>query len=270
LEGVGVIDNTGTSNSVLSVGNGVNDSSTRIFAGVLRNSGTATLGFTAEGTNNLILEGRNTASGPFRVQNGCVLGGTGVISGPLTVAALGVLDPGSPMLGPIGTLAVSNSLTLQGTNLMHLDRGSTPNSDRIVGMTGITYGGNLSVQVVGAPPELGDSYQLYSFSGPASGSFASMELPTLNAGQVWYFNPSTGVLSVTTPRPPDTTITNAIIGGNLVLSWPNGVGWKVQCQTNTLTVGISSNWTTLMGVTSPYTNVVNSANGSVFYRLIFP
>lgn len=63
-------------------------------------------------------------------------------------------------------------------------------------------------------------------------------------------------------------ITNSIINGNkLVLSWPNGQGWKLESQTNTLLTGLSNNWVTNTGATSPFTNTIDPAQPAVFYRL---
>ncbi len=64
-----------------------------------------------------------------------------------------------------------------------------------------------------------------------------------------------------------------VANNQLVLSWPaDHTGWQLQAQTNTLSVGISTNWTNVNG--SPATNRViipiNLTNGSVFYRLIYP
>jgi hypothetical protein len=44
----------------------------------------------------------------------------------------------------------------------------------------------------------------------------------------------------------------------------------LQSQTNSLTVGITTNWVTVPGAVPPFTNAVNPANGTVFYRLFYP
>jgi hypothetical protein len=59
----------------------------------------------------------------------------------------------------------------------------------------------------------------------------------------------------------------------LTLTWPSGyTGWQLQAQTNSLTVGISTNWANVGGSTSTNKVVVpiNVANGCVFYRLVYP
>jgi len=57
------------------------------------------------------------------------------------------------------------------------------------------------------------------------------------------------------------------------LSWPaDHLGWHLQVQTNTLGIGLGTNWMTLPGsdlVTG--TNItINPASGAVFYRLVSP
>jgi hypothetical protein len=64
-----------------------------------------------------------------------------------------------------------------------------------------------------------------------------------------------------------------VSGGNLTLSWPaDHIGWQLQAQTNTVAVGLSSNWSNVAGSTTvdQMTVPVNPANGTVFYRLVYP
>ena len=68
-------------------------------------------------------------------------------------------------------------------------------------------------------------------------------------------------------------LTNTVVGASLVLSWPNGQGWVLQAQTNNLSTGLvpaTNAWTRLGAATSPFTNAINPANGTVFYRLVYP
>jgi CubicO group peptidase (beta-lactamase class C family) len=59
----------------------------------------------------------------------------------------------------------------------------------------------------------------------------------------------------------------------LALSWPaDHLGWHLQVQTSAPGAGLGTNWMTLPGsdlVTG--TNItINPANGTVFYRLVYP
>jgi hypothetical protein len=70
-----------------------------------------------------------------------------------------------------------------------------------------------------------------------------------------------------------TNLEFSVIGNQLSLSWPaNHTGWTLQAQTNSLAVGISSNWVNVAGstLTNQMTIPINFNNGSVFYRLIYP
>ena len=67
-------------------------------------------------------------------------------------------------------------------------------------------------------------------------------------------------------------LTNSIANGNqLVLSWPNGSGWLLLAQTDSLATGLNTNnWVTNTGATSPFTNTIDTAQPTVFYRLYHP
>ncbi len=59
----------------------------------------------------------------------------------------------------------------------------------------------------------------------------------------------------------------------MVLSWPaDHRGWRLQMQTNLMNTGLGTNWISLPGSASvnSVTNPINTANGSVFYRLAYP
>jgi hypothetical protein len=70
-----------------------------------------------------------------------------------------------------------------------------------------------------------------------------------------------------------TNIVVQVTGNNLTLSWPGDhIGWRLQVQTNALTQGLGTNWVGVAGstTTNQMTIPINPANGSVFYRLIYP
>jgi hypothetical protein len=57
------------------------------------------------------------------------------------------------------------------------------------------------------------------------------------------------------------------------LNWPaNHVGWRLQVQTNDVTQGLGTNWVDVVGatVTNQMTLPIDPANGSVFYRMVYP
>ena len=62
-------------------------------------------------------------------------------------------------------------------------------------------------------------------------------------------------------------------GNQLQLNWPTDhTGWQLQSQTNSLAVGLGTNWVNVGG--SAQTNLVamplNTTNGAVFFRLVRP
>ena len=70
------------------------------------------------------------------------------------------------------------------------------------------------------------------------------------------------------------TPTNIVVtttNNNIYLTWPaDHTGWTLQAQTNTSSIGLTTNWVDVAGSTSTNQFVIpiNTTNGSVFYRLI--
>ena len=57
------------------------------------------------------------------------------------------------------------------------------------------------------------------------------------------------------------------------ISWPaDQIGWRLEGQTNSLDVGMSSNWFTVPDSTTTNRVImtIDPANGAVFYRLVYP
>ena len=79
-----------------------------------------------------------------------------------------------------------------------------------------------------------------------------------------------GVVGVATNP---TNITSSVSGNVLTLSWPaDHIGWRLQTQTNSLSAGLGSGWTDVPGSTSvdSVSVTINPANGTVFYRMVYP
>jgi autotransporter-associated beta strand protein len=239
---------------------GANGSSTA-FSGRIAD-GLDTVKVVKVGSGSLLLNGNNTYTGLTTVSAG-TLGGTGVISGPVTISASGTLAPGAS----IGTLTVNNALTNTGTVFVEVGKnGATLTSDKIVGLTSVAYGGTLVVSNIG-PNALvgGESFQLFNIGG--SGNFTSIT-PVLTGGLSWSFNPATGILSVTggTTQPTLNFVNN---GTSLMFSWTPSTGFKLQSQTNSINVGLGSNWSDYPGGGTPPVNApIDSTQGTVFFRLI--
>lgn len=210
------------------------------------------------------------SSGTLYVDVGQALRGIGTVQGSVNVS--GTLAPGYP----IGTLTVSGTATLSGTNLMELNRTNSPATNDMLAAAAIIGGGILRVSNVGPDLQTGDSYKL--FSGAVSG-FSAIDLPATNAtGSLIYTwdnrlaTDGSIVLSSAVPS-VNTTPTNIMTGfdgANLTLSWPSDhIGWRLQ--TNSVDIG-GANWFDVPGsaVTNRFIIPVDPAQGKVFYRMVYP
>jgi uncharacterized protein with beta-barrel porin domain len=201
---------------------------------------------------------------------GGTLGGNGTIRAPVTVQSGSTLAPGNG----VGQLTVSNSLTLQAGSTTRMEINPALATNDQVRVTGtLTYAGTLIVTNFGGTPAAGDNYVL--FSAPTyAGVFSSTNLPPLPPGLGWKFISTNGTLSVIqTAATYPTNLTMAVNGSALEFSWPaDHIGWRLQVQTNSSTVGLGTNWWDIAGSTA--TNWVSlpmgPANENVFYRMIFP
>ena len=229
---------------------------------------------TKSGAGLLLLNGINTYTGITTVSNG-TLGGNGTIAGPVVVESGGNLAPGAS----IGVLTVNSNLTLNGTFTAELNSSAATNCDRVIGLNDVLYGGALAVTNIGPALTASDTFQLFSATTYA-GAFASITPATPGAGLTWNTNTLTadGTLRIAAigggPATNPTNIVSSVGGGNLTLSWPAGhLGWTLQTQTNTRSVGLvpaTNAWFNVAGSAS-VTNIVipvGTANPTVFYRLM--
>ena len=224
-------------------------------------------------SGSLFLTAVNSNTGPTVVQSGATFGGTGSVRSPVTVQSGGTLFAGTNF----GTFGISNTLTFQSgaTNLVKVNPATGVN-DLVAGVSLLTYGGTLVVtNTSGAAFTNGATYKLYAATN-YSGAFSAIVPASPGAGLAWITTnlAVNGTLSVgvgiSTNAVPLTWLHN---GGTLTLSWPSDhIGWRLQCQTNTLAVGISTNWVTVPGSTA--TNYlalpISTTDPTIFYRLIYP
>jgi len=189
--GTGKVNVTSSQPATLTLDTPTNQSSSGVISGAvsLVKSGPATQTLTGThtytGTTTVsggTLNVTGALAGGTTTVNGGVLAGTGTLGGPTTVNAVGTLAPGS---NGIGTLSINNSLSLLGTVAMEVNKtGTTLASDRVQGVTNLTYSGTLAVTATGDALAAGDTFTLFSATSYA-GSFTTLNLPTLGAGLAW-------------------------------------------------------------------------------------
>jgi autotransporter-associated beta strand protein len=154
-------------------------------------------GLTKLGAGALYLDASNTYTGTTTVTAGTVAG-SGTISGPVVVSAAGNLGAGDAG-ATVGTLAVNNSLTLQGNVTLRVNNtGGLPVNDQVTVSGSLVYGGILTVPNIttdGTPLTINSTFQLFNVTGSPSGNFSGI-VGSPGAGLVYNFNPTNGVLSV--------------------------------------------------------------------------
>jgi autotransporter-associated beta strand protein len=240
------------------------------LTGAISGASSNTLSIIGSGT--VSIEGNNTFTGPIAASLS-ILAGNGIVRGPVTKTN-GRLNPGTP--AAIGTLTVSNSLTLAGSSLkttFRITKDGGQTNDKIVGLTSVTFAGQLIVTNIGVTPLVaGDSFQLFA-AGSYNGAFTSIILPPLPGSLVWNTNnlAISGRISVVNPLPPAPTIDPVYLdGGNIVISAPTVSGAEYVLET---TPGLEPpvTWTPVItnsGNGGTITNLipVNTATPQSFYR----
>jgi hypothetical protein len=139
----------------------------------------------------------------------------------------GTLSPGTS----IGTLTISNNVTLFGTTIMEVSHAA---HDRVRGINTLQMGGILEVVVVGTLTG-GEIFKLFE-ANSYSGGF-SYTLPTLPSPLAWDDTTlaTDGTLKVTGGAPPQPTIGPVLTSGtDLVVPVPtvSGASYVLQTTTN--------------------------------------
>ena len=249
LELSGVITNTVNNTSARNVV--FQGAGATLVSGVIKDGATAAnnpVQVTLSGPGVLTLTGTNTYSGPTTLFGGTLvvgatgvvstntvtvatngtLGGNGLILGAVSVAG-GTLAPGTS--GAISTLTISNTLTLaaNSTNVFRLDATGAGTNDNVAGLTGVTYGGNLSVVTNGnGTLAIGQVYQLFKAAAYSS-NFTTVTLPALPPTLAWSnslaVNGSIQVVAATSGASTNALLTSLVISpsGNLSPSFASGV-----------------------------------------------
>ena len=109
----------------------------------------------------------------------------------------------------------------------------------------------------------------FTWTNPPAGSYSLTADAVYTGGPA--VSPAVGIYVGIATNPP--SLDASVISGTLNLSWPaDHTGWELEAQTNSPGKGLSANWTIVSTSTSTNTMVIpfSPANGSVFYRLVYP
>ncbi len=217
-------------------------------------------GLTKTGAGRLYLNGVNTFTGPVSVNAGA-LGGSGTIAAPVTVAAAGTLAPGT---ATIGTLTLNSSLSIGGNLLFKVNKALAQSNDvaTVSGVLTNTGTGTVTITNLGVTIVPGDKFKLFNKAVQNGGA-----LVITGGGVNWVNNLAVdGSITAAVAAP---TLNVTPVGNSLQFSWTGS--FKLQSQTNSLSVGLSNNWADYPGGgSSPVLVPVNPANGAVFFRLSNP
>jgi autotransporter-associated beta strand protein len=248
----------------------------------------------AAGPGTTIMTNANSYTGNTLVSGGALaLSGQGsIISTNIVVAGGATLDvsklSSTFVLGSSQTL--SNSLSTatiagsanSGSGTISLGYApGTPSFDVTNGTLTLSAATVLKINNTG--PALGmGTYTLIGVddAGMVAGATPSSYVVT-GGGVQGTFRPtliisSSNTLDLVVGAAVNSNPTNILFGttnSQLYLTWPpDHTGWTLQAQTNSLAVGISTNWVNVAGSTGTNQIVVpiNLTNGSVFYRLVYP
>ena len=217
-----------------------------------------------QSSGTLTLTGANTLSGATIVSNGTLV--VTSVGGEMDVSG-GTLVAGG--VGSVITLNIGGALNIfSGTVVAGLDKTQSP-SNTVYSAAGlITYaGGKLKLLNYGPSLVVGDTFNIFNqlVNGPV--------MPIVSPGFTVTNNLAVdGSVSVASVAAPGTAkITASLSSGQLNLSWPAiWKGLNLQVQTNSLAVGVSTNWVTIPGTdaSNNYSTTPNNSNRCVFYRLV--
>jgi autotransporter-associated beta strand protein len=175
----------------------------------------------------------SAVTGGFALGAAQILSGSGSVNG--AIAINGTIAPGTSG-GAAGILTMGNSPVLNGVTLIKINRhnGAPLNDQIVLPSSGITYGGRLTVNNVGAPLTAGDNFQIFSAAN-YNGTFTTLNLPSLGTGLAWNTNALTkGALSVIATVEPEFGGMNQTSDGNFHFAGTGaaGVTYELDAATN--------------------------------------
>ncbi len=233
---------------------------------VLDLAGNGSASFDLNGFNQTLGGLKNTV-GPANL--GVVTNSSATLRTLTLDLAAGAYSFGGNISGNLGLTLKSGTQTLTGTNNY---TGNTTVNGGVLQLATATLAASTKVYVTNGAILQMDFVETNQVAGlvlngvnQPAGVYNSTTSPLFLAGA--------GSLRVQTIATNPTNITAVVSGGQYDLSWPaSHTGWRLQAQTNSLSVGLSSTWFEVAGSTSTNHVIIpiNPANGSVFFRLVYP
>jgi autotransporter-associated beta strand protein len=224
--GGAIIDDGGFAISILEplqhdtlLGAALDGGLTKLGAGTVTLTATNTYTGTTVVSNGTLAVNGSLGLSAVAVQAGGTLAGTGGVTN-VTVNVGGAISPGGA--GALGTLTVSNNVTLQGNANMDINKTTATND--VLKATSIALGGTLNVTNLAGTLSSGDSFKLFSTSS-LTGTITPGSLPALWPGLSWNIGSlnSAGIISVTGTGIPPQITSEGVSGANFVVSGSGGL-----------------------------------------------
>ena len=177
-----------------------------------------------------------------------------------------------------GTLNFSTNLIIRGTTLTFNAGGLVnANGTNAIATNVNTFAAGGTINLGALPAFAGGETFKFIEATTYAGTFGTL-LPTVPDGShTWNISQLNTAATLTVasggPATNPTNIVSSVGGGNLTLSWPTDhIGWTLQTQTNSRSVGLTPATNTWFDVTgSTATNLlvipVSTGNPTVFFRL---
>ena len=182
-----------------------------------------------------------------------VTGGPEFTNSPQNVS---ILSYGTNVTLSGSAVAAGQSVTYQWQRIIG---GSTNNLTNGAGMAG------------GTAVVSGSQSQTLTLNNVSAGDMGQYQLLAIASGTGFSLAAPVGISTSVNTTPTDLVFSAA--GSQLTLNWPaDHTGWQLQAQTSASSAGIGTNWVAVSGssTTNQVIISVNPANGSAYYRLVYP
>ncbi len=185
-------------------------------------AGNAAGATTAQGTLTVADGGTVTVGDKLLIHAGGTLaGGGGTVIGAVENA--GLVSPGNSP----GLLTIEGDYTQQAGGKLAMDIAGllTNEYDRLVVDGDVALNGTLQVSLLAFTPEIGNSFDMLDWTGTLTGTFGTLQLPTLPSGRAWntaqlYTN---GILSVSAATLPGDFNTDGKVDAADYVVWRKGL-----------------------------------------------